>query len=541
MCSQRILSRLRLTANSRKSRRKPIGDVIQDSINALGQTLIKTPKDKTLAPVLTSYVKQAKNLIKAVDRWTKHQTNANLVELVKNVAILSQVERIETLIKAIPNQIMGPTSRWNLLNIVSKVARYHEAARLLRSTAKKFPIARSMRIVIVSLPEKSFQRIPVSQYKAALQPTISRISPQHGKRKDLDRILHFLKVNELKANNQFAQDATKALKESKIHAEIQLLYHCKLNCSRLSPRVFCSSKNACFLCNALFSTEGTRHIPECHGRLYPGWRLPLLPQFNKLEQDFNQVLESRIRNDFTTLLRRKERTIYREPNESSLQILHISASTLSNEEAVTAAAPTQLNRIGPPENDTLVRTSESRSIVPLVTSVLLKDDLRTNDTRDVGANGEASTEVHTEPMVEQGVYTSQMSHAISTTDAPETLHEPVYSLLQGQTQTDDLKAHRRQPIYVAGRLEIHLEYPTERTPVSASSRPITGFDIRWLPPDEAEATLKTAPSSVIDAEQLTGEVTLEIDKSNRLYLAGGESVIQMMYHLDPTEQQGGDG
>jgi hypothetical protein len=78
---------------------------------------------------------------------------------------------------------------------------------------------------------------------------------------------------------------TTTLKKVEIHAEIQLLFYCELKASELPPRVICSSKDACFLCNALIFTHGNMHTPRSHGRLYPGWRLPFFPKLNEIEQD----------------------------------------------------------------------------------------------------------------------------------------------------------------------------------------------------------------------------------------------------------------
>lgn len=60
----------------------------------------------------------------------------------------------------------------------------------------------------------------------------------------------------------------------KVHAEIQLLFFYELNDKLPRPRVICSSKSACYLCNLFFSLHGVFHIPRSHGRLYDKWTLP---------------------------------------------------------------------------------------------------------------------------------------------------------------------------------------------------------------------------------------------------------------------------
>ncbi|KAH7303693.1 hypothetical protein BKA65DRAFT_225964 [Rhexocercosporidium sp. MPI-PUGE-AT-0058] len=60
----------------------------------------------------------------------------------------------------------------------------------------------------------------------------------------------------------------------KIHAEIQLLFLYELHPGRPQPRVICSSKSACYLCNLFFHLYGGFHVPRTHGRLYDKWILP---------------------------------------------------------------------------------------------------------------------------------------------------------------------------------------------------------------------------------------------------------------------------
>jgi hypothetical protein len=60
----------------------------------------------------------------------------------------------------------------------------------------------------------------------------------------------------------------------KIHAEIQLLFFYELHPDRPRPRVICSSKSACYLCNLFFQLHDGFHVPRTHGRLYEKWILP---------------------------------------------------------------------------------------------------------------------------------------------------------------------------------------------------------------------------------------------------------------------------
>ena len=59
-----------------------------------------------------------------------------------------------------------------------------------------------------------------------------------------------------------------------VHAEIQLLFHYEFHNPHLPPRVICSTKKACYLCNLFFLLHGRFSMPGTHGRLYEKWTLP---------------------------------------------------------------------------------------------------------------------------------------------------------------------------------------------------------------------------------------------------------------------------
>ncbi|KAF1937285.1 hypothetical protein EJ02DRAFT_458851 [Clathrospora elynae] len=97
-----------------------------------------------------------------------------------------------------------------------------------------------------------------------------------------------------------------AVQSKRIHAEIQLLFYYESNSSiLLPPRVICSNKHACFLCNLFIKTHGRFYIRSCHGRLYPRWRIPLLEEMQWPEpatirmqeaiDELNRQLELKIR------------------------------------------------------------------------------------------------------------------------------------------------------------------------------------------------------------------------------------------------------
>jgi hypothetical protein len=59
-----------------------------------------------------------------------------------------------------------------------------------------------------------------------------------------------------------------------VHAEIQLLFFYEAQPNLPRPRIICSSKSACYLCNLFFHLHDSFQVPRTHGRLYSKWTLP---------------------------------------------------------------------------------------------------------------------------------------------------------------------------------------------------------------------------------------------------------------------------
>ncbi|PYH67034.1 nucleic acid/nucleotide deaminase domain-containing protein [Aspergillus vadensis CBS 113365] len=275
MCSSRILSRLRLAVSARNKTKRPFKDTLREArlaVKIVGKD-IKTGRSRDVEKLL--------------DSWFQYQVDTRLVG--------AQIMGLADLICIIPNKDMSPSLRQSLLNIINKVARYWEVARFLYRTAKKFPLARAMRTA-----------------------PIAGAAPRGSQQKLLREICAILKINQQELINKYTSQVMRTLTTAKIHAEIQIIAHCELQNPRILPRVICSSKDACFLCNLCLRLYQKIYTPKWHGRLYPGWRLPFLPQLAGLEQGFCKALEKHYTETCGTLLSTRRGTIYPDPNESTL-------------------------------------------------------------------------------------------------------------------------------------------------------------------------------------------------------------------------------
>jgi hypothetical protein len=519
MCSVRILCRLRFIPNSRDIPKQPIKELLQEAVDAIRWLEKKTVQDTGLLLLSKLFLERAKEVIKLVDAWSKHRKSARLGDLVEGVNRLWRVGGLQDLFSAIPNQIMDPSSRKNLLNIISKVARYREAARFLYRTAKKIPLVRQMKIVLVSLPQNAFQKIPANQYSPTLPSTVSRINAQHRQQWNVGQVCRLLNIGEVEANDQFVHQTRKTLKDAKIHAEIQLLFYCELEAFNLPPRVFCSTKDACFLCNTFIRIYGKIHTPRCHGKLYPGWRLPFSPKPTKIEQRFNRELANYIRNSLTTLLSRQQKTVYPDPNESTLLTLPFSVSTSGS----LALPEAELGEILQPQTSNISETDQ----VPFNLSnpkALLKPSEKTPSaspampTRDISIQPPNATTSET-------LLSPQGLSSDSSVDND--------TLVQGRIMSKGVEANHASPLYEAGHLEVQIEYSTGLSQSTPNSHPRNlSYSIEWLAVGEAERVLEQRASSIFSAESLEGEISHTLDDLNSFYITARGSVLKIL--LQPS-------
>jgi hypothetical protein len=533
MCSRRILCRLRFVPNVRKKSKQPIKEVLQEAISSL-----KRPGNQklgNLSRTATVFMERAKEMIKLADSWTKHQTLAQLRDLIEGVYRLRKIGELKALLDAIPNRDMAPSSRRNLFNIVSKVARYREAAQFLYHTAKDFRVVRQMNVVIADLPEKAFHNVPIDKHTPRLASAIMRISAAHRQR-EFSHICRLLNTTELQANDRFVDQTRKTMTRAKIHAEVQLLFYCELNASEPPPRVICSSKDACFLCNAFILMHGKMHTPRNHGRLYPGWRLPLFPKLNDIEQRFNFVLENQVRNSLMTLLSRQRKTVYPDPNESTLLTLPKSASTIHSsvlsdvirkeEEAVQAQ----------PTDGTGTKNNPSRASSIQTLPVMSGNILSASSATETGAATIGVKEDLNNLPLDNSASRSVRSDAHSPPDfLSKSTANDTGDLIQGMMLSRNIAVGNKSPLYAGGSLEAQIEYPMEAglTLSDGASKELC-YDIEWVAVEEATRLKERQAASIIDAEALQGETPHELDDQNCLFLAARGVIIKIILRPRPA-------
>ncbi|THV44102.1 hypothetical protein BGAL_0733g00010 [Botrytis galanthina] len=525
----RILCRLRLAGNSRKSSKQPFSMVLKEAVRSLGYL------ERAGTPTAVSkFVERAREVMQLIDSWKGYQTFTRLGELVEGVYHLRQVGDLQVVLNTIPNRAMDPSSRKNLLNIIRKVARYREAARFLYRTAKRFTLVRQMKIVLINLPLEAFRKSAVDQYNPQLSLKISQIHTPNGQAWHLENICRLLKTDILEASDSFVQQTRRTSKEGKIHAEIQLLFHFETHISKLLPRVVCSSKDACFLCNAFILMYGKMYTPRYHGRLYPGWRLPECLSVD-LQSRFNRILEDHIRNSFSTLISRQQKTVYPDPNESTLLTLPVSTSTVRSIAQPEPNIEDQNEIIRPLLANHMVKESDnmmldSRPLSKLLIHAISNESSAESSFANVKKEVEAQSSNGSLPQLASSNLSTEelLSDVVSGND---------WGLIRGQMLSKSIRSNSTSSLYNAGSLEVQIGYsigPSLTTPERGSKELL--FNIEWLTTDEGERLRGDQAVSIIDAESLEGETVYPLDDLNCLYIAARKSILRITF-LDPRIPQ----
>ncbi|KAI0394491.1 hypothetical protein F5Y17DRAFT_427566 [Xylariaceae sp. FL0594] len=327
LCEQRIKLRLRFTNKKRwhdRDRQKmTIRQLLEHAMEYFKSEASPRPDNSDM------FLARARNVINLANSWTNHQTSSELRRLIEGITCLYQTDNLEMICSV---SIPDPGWRANLLNMIQKVSAYRRIARRLYNSALEFPIVRRMGVEVVELPETAFERPRVSEdYRPSLSAPISPLLRLKQHQKDPEQIRRLLGVKDSFAalQRRYETQVRTALGTAKIHAEIQLLYHCRtaLPKDALQPRVLCSSKHACWLCYVFILWDSTVHTPKfhtpgCHGKLYPGWRLPVSNgRGDAMAAKFSQELDNRITESLRLLWLKKGRTNYVGGVESDLSLL----------------------------------------------------------------------------------------------------------------------------------------------------------------------------------------------------------------------------
>ncbi|KAJ5692350.1 hypothetical protein N7462_001773 [Penicillium macrosclerotiorum] len=466
--------------------------MLQKAMEGTRQIDLQRLRQSNLEGSLSLFREKSKRVIQSVNEWSKHRVLFRLQDLVEKIYQLSNVHGLQQMLELIPS---GPTKiikesvfATALLNIIWKVSRYQEAAQVLHRIAKKFPVVRTIELRLATLPPEAFDRPHYPNYSPSLSTALSRLGKIEGKQYRLTQVSQFMTSDKTKnPNDQFAEQTTKTLQEAKIHAEVQLLAYCEIQSPPLFPRAIGSSKDACFLCHALIQRHGKMHTSRTHGRLYPGWRLPLLLSFKTLEHQFNQVLQNHARQ--TIQARAQGQASARpQPNESTLLPMVVSASTLT-----AIPDPIEVTQIISEHEAVVSSVSPIPAVVESEVSITNPPEMKT-------------------PPVEIETYL----RALVRESAGEVV------LAASEPFTGILSPTASSPLFLAGPLHVHLEMEASSTCEAAKC---LAYSIERIAIDQVlELPAETLTVNVVDLER---EVTYALPADGTFRITACDVAVQV--------------
>jgi hypothetical protein len=156
---------------------------------------------------------------------------------------------------------------------LAKLSRYVSAAYFLVEEARRQSILAMLKVEIVAcepLPGTAYVPSP-EDFQSLLSKLASPVNTSRLYRRLCSQTMGPSADTESLVSNRYG-DLVNA--KCAVHAEMQLLFHYEFHNPRLPPRVICSTKKACYLCNLFFVLHGRFTMLATHGRLYEKWTLP---------------------------------------------------------------------------------------------------------------------------------------------------------------------------------------------------------------------------------------------------------------------------
>tara|TARA_R110002060_G_scaffold60016_2_gene69770 strand:- start:604 stop:2025 length:1422 start_codon:yes stop_codon:yes gene_type:complete len=155
----------------------------------------------------------------------------------------------------------------HICHTIEKLGRYLTVSKLLIRSAATFPIFADITVSFVSMP--ALPLTPIKQPTQFASTMLAGLLEAKQLKCATGTIQHQLKVQNL---SHICSGI--ASKKFVVHAEIQLLFHYETYHPNLPPRILCSSKQACFLCNLFICEHGRFFVANTHGKLYEKWTFP---------------------------------------------------------------------------------------------------------------------------------------------------------------------------------------------------------------------------------------------------------------------------
>ena len=258
---------LRCSFKKRKVQRPKLIPQLYTAINArdLGQISGVAPM---LFTALKADVEELHRLFTNLENLTKSEAVSSPgSEILVQIVIISQHVHDRRILDQIliRSSQLDPCSKSSIALKITKLSRYSSVPRFLLEAAQKYQVFKNIRVSAVCFRAP---HLPATELDSMTTDLIHKILDGPKLR------IHASKFHDLSLDtieNHLRQEATLAVP---VHAEIQLLFHYERIYCEMPPRIICSSKQACYLCDLFFKIHGKFTVPNSHGRLYEKWALP---------------------------------------------------------------------------------------------------------------------------------------------------------------------------------------------------------------------------------------------------------------------------
>lgn len=187
--------------------------------------------------------------------------------LIKLLQLLDNLPSAEVLTHMLTFHALPKDKRFqghkDIVCSITKLRKYRASCRYLTKAACTTAIFRSITIAEVWIQKSPSTKSKPPSLTTCLERMDLAWKPEMSNR---------LKTKFPDLSKQFQNEIANL--NPKIHAEIQLVFFYEQHNSLQRPRIICSSKSACFLCNLFIRLHGKFLIRKTHGVLYPKWTLP---------------------------------------------------------------------------------------------------------------------------------------------------------------------------------------------------------------------------------------------------------------------------
>ena len=249
-----------------------------------------------------------------------------LVDIVTSCQHVHNHRILEDTLTGIPR--LEAVSKATIARTITKLGHYSTVSHSLLQVARNHPIFERVRISIVKFRAP---KVASTELDRETKDFVHALVNQPGFRKLTSR---YPDPSLSEIEDHIRREATIAIP---VHAEIQLLFYYEWNPCSLPPRIICSSKQACFLCNLFLRIHGKFAVPNTHGRMYEKWALPSEIQKNRKAngniltkcREFVSTIENALQMELQSF-----RKPYPAPHES--MILNSVAGSQTNSSRISA-------------------------------------------------------------------------------------------------------------------------------------------------------------------------------------------------------------